>query len=160
MAQAAPGEEIDPSDVLPQLVRLVQTAAQSLVNSTDTPITFTSAAEIDTDGLFNAGSSTTRVTINRNGVYRITGTLFVAATASLTSLVSTIAVNGGVLPPRSRVKPGTLNAAASTQVSIMQRLTAGQYVELWGQQTFGGTLLTSVGGSFASVLEVERLLAE
>lgn len=160
MAQAAPGEEIDPADVLPQLVRLVQTVAQSLANSTDTAITFTAAADIDTDGLFNAGTSTTRVTVNRNGVYRITGTVFVAASTAVTSLFATIAINGGVIAPRVRAKPGTSNISASVQVSVMQRLTAGQYIELFGQQTSGGALLTNVGGSFASVLEVERLLAE
>jgi hypothetical protein len=84
--------------------------------------------------------------------------VFVAASAALTSLIATIGKNGTVQAPRHRFKPGTANVSASAQVSVI--LTANgttDYFELFGQQTTGGALNTTTGGSFTSVLEVEFL---
>jgi hypothetical protein len=150
---------IEARTILKPLVRIAQQSAQSLANSTDTAITFGSGSTgFDTHDFHDESTNNSRVTPTVAGYYRVTGTVFVAASAALTSLIATIGKNGTVQAPRHRFKPGTANVSASAQVSVI--LTANgttDYFELFGQQTTGGALNTTTGGSFTSVLEVEFL---
>lgn len=144
------------------LVRLVQQVSQSLLHNTDTPILFAAGSEeFDTHNFHNTGANTSRITPTKAGYYRITGTVIITANTSLILLVATIAINGTVVPPRVRQKTDTAsNSAAATQVTVTQPCNGTtDYIELFGlQQNNGSTALsTNVGGSFASVLEVEYL---
>lgn len=158
------GKPVTPASLttlyLPPQVRLIQQASQSLASSTDTPITFgTSSEEWDTHGFHSESVNTSRITPTIPGYYRLTGTLFMQGSGTMTALTATIAKNGVVQPPRHRTRPlNTTNITSSVQVAVM--LTANgttDYFELFGQQTTSGAtaVSTNVGGSFASVFECE-----
>lgn len=141
------------------LCRLVQQSAQSLTSAADTAITFgTSSEDIDTHGFHSEVTNNTRITPNVAGYYKITGTVFFAASSSITSAMATISKNGTVQPPRVRAKPDSQNWSTSVQVSMIQRANGTtDYFELLGTQSSAGAVNTNVGGSFASVFEVEFL---
>jgi hypothetical protein len=156
-----PGKPVTPASLqylyMPPQVRLVQQAAQSLANSTDTALTFgTASEEWDTHGFHSESVNTSRITPTVAGYYRLTGTVFVVASTALTALTAVMAKNGTVQPPRHRPKPAATNITSSVQVTVT--LTANgstDYFEFFAQQTSGGALNTNVGGSFASVFECE-----
>lgn len=135
------------------LCKLVQQVAQSLANSTDTAITFgTGSEDFDTHGFHSESTNNTRITPNVAGYYEFYGTVFVAS-SNASSLIATIAKNGTVVPPRTRLKPdaaAALTASAPVKVILSMNGTT-DYCELFGQQTTAGALNTNVGGSFASV---------
>ncbi len=151
------GDIIYARDVNRPVTRLVQQAAQSLANSTDTALTFGAGSEdFDLGGWHSETTNNTRITPTIPGYYQVVGTVFLAASSAVTSCIATIAKNGTVQAPRSRMKPGANNLSGTSTVTVTLYLNGTtDYVELIGQQTSGGALNTNVGGSFASVFEVQ-----
>jgi hypothetical protein len=144
------------------LCRLVQQVAQPLTSGTDATITFgTGSEEIDTHGLHDVTTNTTRITPTLAGYYRLTGTVYLAASTTVTSYWSNIAKNGSIQSPRSRmVLPATATTSFSRSLTVSLMLQANgssDYFELIGQQTSGAVLNTAVGAGTASVLECEFL---
>lgn len=148
------GDIIYAQDINRPITWITQQVAQSLANSTDTAITFgTGATVIDTDNFHDETTNNTRITPNRPGFYMFVGTLFLTNSAAITAYNATIARNGTVQAPRSRQKPAGTNVTCSTQVSVLLDMNGStDYVELFGTQTSGGALNTTVGGSFTSSL--------
>lgn len=136
------------------VVRLVQAVAQSIPNTTDTALSFTTE-DIDTHGFHDTSTNNSRITPNVAGIYYIQGTVFYVANTSKTIVSANIFKNAGVQAPRGRHLPvAATNGGVSVVTSML--LTANgttDYFELAANQTSGGAILTSAGGSFASVFE-------
>jgi hypothetical protein len=143
------------------LVRLVQQTAQSLTDNTEAAITFGSGSEdIDTHGYHDTSSSNTRVTPGLAGYYQVTGTLVMVARADYATIVARVGKNGSAQAPAGRQGPNATSSARSvTATAMLSANGTTDYFELLGTQdnTANVAQLTSVGGSFASVLEVEYL---
>jgi hypothetical protein len=144
------------------LVRLVQQSAQSLANSTDAAILFGSGSEdIDTHNFHDVSTNTNRITPTVAGYYRLTGTVYFAASTAVTNYWANISKNGTIQAPRSRmVLPATASASLARSLTVSLMLPANgttDYFELIGQQTSGAALNTATGGGTASVLECEFL---
>lgn len=166
------------ASVTKPLVRLIQTAAQSIPNGTTTatPLTFTTET-IDTDGFFNAGTSTSRIVPNRAGYYRVRGVLHLTGVTNYAWVASFIRKNGSGgtnQPPAGRLgggaffgnfgftSPPTAAAIPSAAVEceiIIDMNGSTDYVELCATQAnvSATAQLTVVGNQFASVFEVEYL---
>lgn len=153
----SPGNEIFRSDVVPLCLRLVQTSAQSLANGTDVLLNW-QQVDIDTDDIFDPG--TPNQVTPPAGIYVMTGTAFVVLTTALTVMQVVPMVGGNGYPPRKRTKPAATNVASSEQVSAMVSLNGATAVGLYANQTTGGSLNTSAGGTFSSVFELYRLRSD
>src|SRR3982751_2858233 len=105
------------------LVRLIQTVAQSIPNGTTTitALTFTTET-IDTDAFFNAGTSTTKVTPNKPGYYRVRGVYNPVGALTYAWVGSFIRKNGSggtLLPPASRMGGGdSIGNFSTTQAAV------------------------------------------
>ena len=144
------------------VVRLVQASAQSLATNANTAITFGSGSEdIDTAGIHDTASNSSRITPTVAGYYRVTGILWLsAATFNDIQIQASIGKNGSVVTPtvRTRHQSATSTARNTQQVSVIQQADGvSDYFELIGYQNTGGSLNTQTGGSTASVLECELI---
>ncbi len=141
------------------LVRLIQQATQNLTNAANTVITFGAGSEdIDTHGFHDTSTNPSRVTPTVAGYYRCFATLSMAASGAITLLSVVVAKNGTPQQPLVRTRPNTTVTAMSVQASaIIQLNGSGDYVEMIGNQTSGGTVATQASGGINSVLEVEFL---
>lgn len=147
------------------VVRLVQTVAQSIPHNVaaGTALTF-AAALIDTDGYFNAGTSTTRVTPSKAGYFRVTGAVFMAAFNSYGAVSCWIRKSGSTaFAPAGRLGGGALVKAPGTTAEIAGVACDGlvdmngttDYVELMVQHnatTGTAAQLTNVSSQFTSAM--------
>lgn len=150
----SPGNEIYRDDVVPVCLRLVQTSAQSLANGADVLLNW-QQVDIDTHDIFDPADPDQ--VIPPAGTYRIHGTAFVVLSSALTILQAVVMVGNNGYPPRARHKQASVNVAASVEVTAMVELDGATAVGLYANQTSGGALNTSAGGTFSSVFELERL---
>lgn len=151
-----PGDFINASDFDRPLCRLVQQSAQS-IGTSDTPLTFGASSEnYDPFGLHDETTNNTRITFDRAGIWLVKGTVFIQSNTAVTSLVATIAINGGVVPARSKSKPAATAVTMSQEVTEILSVNLGDYAELWGQAT-GSATNSNVGGSFASTFMARYL---
>jgi TPP-dependent 2-oxoacid decarboxylase len=145
------------NDVNRPMVRLVQQSAQAIA-TTDTALTFGAGSEdYDTNGWHDETTNNTRITVDRDGFVRLTGTLFMSASSAITTLSATISKNGTVQAPRVRHRPDATALSMSVQVTATLECAAGDYFELIGVLSLsaGTTINSNVGGSFASAFECE-----
>lgn len=149
------------------ICRLLQTSAQSVANSTNTPITFTSET-IDTDNFFNAGTSTTRVTPTKAGYYRVAGTLVMSGVLTYAVVAVFVRKNGAtLLGPGGRMgglgfqgSPASTPTAQYAAVNCTLLIDCNgttDYLELCAYQQNTGSAVqnTFVSGQFSSAFEVE-----
>lgn len=141
------------------LVRLVQQSAQTMVNSTETVITFGTGSEVvDTHGYHDETTNNTRVTPQIAGWYELRGTVYFSATNGYLTLQAQPRLNGVNYATADRQ---IMTAAASSQravgfTPVMVLLNGStDYVELMGLQTSAANQNTYVVTSQASVFEVE-----
>lgn len=120
--------------IVPPMVRVVGTAAQSLGNGTATALTF-HAAQINTDGMWTSGSV---VTIQTDGVYHVTGNIRFQASAT-GSRVARLAV-GTATPFASQAVDTSTSINHELNVSGLWPLSAGDELVLIGFQSSGGAL--------------------
>lgn len=149
------------------IVRLVQASAQTITFNTNVAVQFTSET-IDTDNFFNAGTSTTRVTPNKAGYYRVSGSLYMAASGAYSNVTCYIRKNGvTALAPAGRIGGlGFQGAPASAPTSQFAGVNcqvlidcngSTDYLELVAFQTNTGSANqnTNANGQYSSSLEVE-----
>lgn len=136
--------------------RLVQQAAQSCNDNTDTAITYGSASEIvDTHGFHDESTNNTRITPNVAGYYTVYAVFFIAAAADYVNLQTNIRMNGATIQPSStRHGPNATSASRSVAVHCESILFNGStdYVEHMGNQdnTAAAARNTASTGSSAS----------
>jgi hypothetical protein len=162
----APVEAADINDILTAslakpLVRLVQTSAQSLTNSTLTALTFGASSEdVDTHGFHDTGTNTSRVTPTIAGWYRISVTVVFPTTAAVSIIRAAAGKNGTAVAPLTSNKPvaATSTAVTASATALQQANGSTDYFEGLALQTSGGALSTSVAAAgLTSVLEVEYI---
>jgi hypothetical protein len=149
------------------VVKLVQTVAQTLPHNTGTAITFTTET-IDTNGSFNTGGSTTRVTPTKAGIYRLRGSISMASSTTYTVVQAYFRLNGSTaIAPGGRLGGLAMQTAPASGPSgvtgtVFTECLAAlngttDYIELLGQQANTGTSAqnTNVSSPNSSVLELE-----
>lgn len=129
-----------------------QTSGQSLTNTTDTIVTFNSAA-INTDSMWSSGAPT-QITIQHAGVYWIFTQTKWPTNATGFGYSSSILVNGTVVATNAvatQLLPTFASGSGTaTQCGVTVNLSVGATVFLNAWQNTGGakTLDTAFGGSF------------
>lgn len=154
----AAGDKIFWSDVANAIyvptVKLVQAVAQSIPNSSDTALTFTTE-DVDTHNFHDTAVNNSRVTPTIAGWYDCRGTVVVAGSATLTTLAAVIYQNLAQVPPLKREGPNSTSASRSAGTAVLLPFNGStDFVELRGNQVSGAAMNTTVAGSFASVFEV------
>jgi|SRR6185503_12412439 hypothetical protein len=144
------------------LTRLVQQAAQSLTDNTDTALTFGAGSDdVDTAGWHDEVTNNTRITPTVAGYYLATGLLVVPAAADYVNLQVYIRKNGAtILPSISRQGPNATSSSRSIQVTCDAILLNGStdYLEAVGNQdnTASASRNTpSTGGSSSCLFTVQ-----
>lgn len=113
---------------------------------------------VDNFGGWNS-SNPTRYTFIFSGVYYLYGQVYCADAASPYVLSAGLAISGGTIQWGDRVKSvGSVSESVCATVRrAAVRVTAGQYVEVYGSQSSGGTLaLQNSGNSLCKLIVVWR----
>ncbi len=141
------------------LVKLIQQTTQSLADTTETNITFgAGSTDTDTHEFHDETTNNTRITPTKAGYYRVTGTLFMAASASYTVLSLVIRKNGSPQAPRARTNPAAVNSTKAIYVeTVLSANGSTDYFELTGYQDSGGSKSTFAGTEYSSVFTCEYL---
>ena len=130
--------------------RITQSSGTSLNTSTQTFINF-NTEDYDTAGFHDNVSNNTRLTVPENGTYRITANFGLAASSSGIRDVriykngTTDLANIALDPPSSGAFRINLTAIAS--------LVSGDYVELRGFQSSGGSLTTETATTWMAIVK-------
>jgi hypothetical protein len=135
-------------------VSIYSTGAQSLSNNTFTALTATLEL-YDTDGYHSTSVNTSRITIpaGLGGYYLVQGQCNWDLNATGGRVVS-IYKNGSVVSPGGVIEGSSTQYSAST-ISTTIALSAGDYIELFGRQSSGGSLgayIDSASGFFSAIL--------
>jgi hypothetical protein len=131
---------------------LRKSATQSLSNNTDTAQTF-DTEDIDTDAFHSTATNTSRITIptGKAGKYLVTTQVRYEAGSSTGRRISKIYKNGSLQQQfQFEVTPSTLGAVTAGN-SFIVSLAEADYIEIYGFQTSGGTILTLVEGTYFGV---------
>lgn len=134
----------------PPLVALRQTVAQSIINASWVAIAF-DTEDVDSYGGHSTVTNTSRYTAQYSGWYAVCGMTSFAPN-STGFRTARIQVNGSALLGTQTY--GTHNGSAEAMIITPTRdvyLTAGDYVEVAGYQSSGGSLNTAVSGLGASL---------
>jgi len=123
-----------------------KSTSQSLANDTQTAITFDSEVT-DTDGYHDNSTNNTRLTVptGLGGNYAVTGTITFTGNATGARYV-VVKKNGNIFFYTVLNNNGTVEMMS--QATQVIPLAAGDYVELFGIQTSGGSLNVSGGQTF------------
>lgn len=153
----APGEKIIAADIPTKnypIVRLVQTAAQSIPVTTATPLSFTTEDK-DDYGFHDPVTNNSRITPTVSGWYRFYGCYFTAAMTTPTARSCHFRKNGaGAIAPGPRDAGGALTSSKECTALIYCNGTT-DYVELMASQTSAGATNTNVAAQQSSVFECE-----
>ena len=135
------------------------TSTQSLVNGQFVPIALNSTTLDSTGSMHSNTLSNTRITVPMDGIYLISGVVaFTTGSASGVRAIG-LRVNGVDIPGSAN----TLNAAPAANVTdvssptCMVKMTAGQFVEMFGYQTSGGAFSTFASSPHVCQLSVSFL---
>lgn len=131
-----------------------QGSAQNLANNTFTVLTF-GTEEIDTHAMHSTGVNPSRITAVREGYHTFVGGVGLVANA--TGARGGNWLKNGANVGRGQTMIGNAGASVSSLVpmrTITLYLVIGDYVELQGFQSSGGTLATSVAGTEESHIDV------
>jgi hypothetical protein len=142
------------------MCHLVQTIAQTgWTSATLNAVTFGSGSEvIDTDGMHDTGSNTSRIVIgNRLGWWEISGVYVPVNQNANTNLRAVLRKNGsdinGSFSGLYVSSPGTAFVGVTTPRVLVQATSVTDYVELMGYQTAAsGTIGTAVNTYVTSSL--------
>lgn len=130
------------------LARVYNSAALTIANNTPTALTFNSE-RFDIAGMHSTSSNTSRLTVPTGcgGKYRIGAHIQWASNASGNRAVWLYA-NGATVCAVEEKTPFS-GAAISMSVSTLWTLAAGDYVEVYVQQTSGGSLNVNVASAYS-----------
>jgi len=132
------------------LVRLVQTAAQSIPDATLTALTFTGAEDIDVYGFHDPTTNSSRITPNIPGTYLFFGSYFTAVPTTPVNIDCSIRKNAATVTATGN--RDVLGALASSQYAqgIFDMNGSTDYAELIGFQDSSGAVNTNVSLRFSS----------
>ncbi len=132
------------------LAKMTLSANQSISIAGVTKINFDTAA-IDLGSNFN--SSTDRFEVSEAGIYRISASFHSFSASTITSIVELrIYVNGNLVKLEGSNHTGS--GQISRQVSTLQSLSAGQYIEV---QVYNSDSFTVNSSDIVTAFEVERI---
>lgn len=121
-------------------VKAIKSATQSIANNTDTAVTFAGTDTFDTDAFHNPAVNNTRFTIpsGKGGYYLVTGNWGFASNATgnrecYFNLNGSFGFIGGGIPAQP-------TSATVGTFSFIANLSAGDYIEMFVNQTSGGAL--------------------
>jgi hypothetical protein len=136
----------------PALVRLAQTAAQSIPDNTQTALTFTGAEDIDVYGFHDPTTNTSRITPNIPGTYLFFGSYFTdSATATTISIDCSIRKNGATVLPTGSRGPLTASFVQSQDaIATFDMNGSTDYTELMALQDSNAAANSRVNARFAS----------
>lgn len=134
--------------------RVRNTAAQSISDSTWTPITF-DTEQYDTDGIHSTASNTNRLTCKTPGVYIISGCLeFVPNNAGERYI--TLWWKGSNLMAGISLVPAVTGSAFAT-VTTLYQLALNDWLDLRAWQNSGGALNTIAAAYYTPSLGMQRV---
>lgn len=126
------------------------TTAQTLANNTATKVTF-NQIDSDTHGMWDAVNN--RWVVPVAGYYRIDASLYWETNSANMRMIR-IHVNGTNVSFGNQI--GNAVDRVTTKSSTIQRMNAGDYVEVWGEQSSGGNLDIRAGAT-VDYFEISRL---
>lgn len=129
----------------PHYVSLTRGAGQSINDSTETAITWTTQTVLTNTGMHSLVSNPERVTIVEDGIYLIVGRLNWAGSA-VGDRYTGIRKNGTTIISQTRLAAGAAGVKTIEAVS-MPYLEVGDYIELVAFQSSGGALSTTVANA-------------
>lgn len=133
----------------PALVRLVQSAAQSIPDATLTALTFTGTEDIDVYGFHDPSTNSSRITPNIPGTYLFFGSYYTGAATTPVSIDCSVRKNGSSVATGNR---DTLQTIAESQSAegIFDMNGTTDYVELVAFQDSSGAVNSNVSSRFTS----------
>jgi hypothetical protein len=135
----------------PALVRLAQTAVQSIPDNTQTGLTFTGAEDIDVYGFHDPTTNTSRITPNIPGTYLFFGSYFTDSATTGVSIDCSVRKNGAtVLPTGDRAALPSTFVMSQGASAIFDMNGSTDYTELMALQDSAGATNTRVNARFAS----------
>lgn len=132
------------------LLKVQQTASQSLTSGTDTLITMTTV-NVDNYSGYSTGTST--YTCQLAGWYWVTAAVVYAA--NTTGIRNAEVWKNGASVAQLYMSTVASTSATVASVSGLLSLASGDTVTMRGQQTSGGALSTQVGSGYNSWLSLE-----
>jgi hypothetical protein len=135
----------------PGLVRLAQSAAQSIPDNTQTALTFTGSEDIDVYGFHDPTTNTSRITPNIPGTYLFFGSYFTDNATTGLFFDCSVRKNAATVLPT-----GDRNVLTSTSIisvgaqAIFDMNGSTDYAELMALQDSSGAVNTRVNARFAS----------
>lgn len=139
---------------LPQ-VQLTKTTSQSIPSSsTSTQVTFDTVVYSAPSGFANLGAN--RLVIPEDGTYVVTAFLQWPNTLTATGYVSVLLRWNGTNHRIGRVYPSTATAVVPCAAMVVQKFTAGDYLEMFAQQTTGSAV-SIVGPTSQCALEASKI---
>lgn len=157
---AAPASEINTiiaGSTDKPLVRLVASGAQSIPHNTTTVLAF-STEETDTNNFHDTATNNSRITPNKAGHYRITGTVMMAGRSDWTYIQAGVNKNGTAVPPHNRVGPNANSTVRAVSVDVTQQANGStDYFELAVLHVNTGAVAvnTNQSSQFSSTFECE-----
>lgn len=135
---------------------VLQSGSQTVSHNTWTPITF-AGEPIDRASMHSTSSNTSRINIGLSlGLYLVIGRI--AWAGDSTGLrYSSLRVNGTEIDGTQSISPPGSSFVSVTTWGVATAASSGDYLELYGLQTSGGNLDTSVSGPFKSSLLAVRI---
>ena len=105
-----------------------------------------------------AAGNPTRYTFPVSGTYFLSGQVYLADASSPVTVSAGLAISGGTVQWGDRpLSAGSTSESVCATVRRVLRVTAGQYVELYGSQSSGGSLaVKSSGNSLCKLIAVFR----
>jgi hypothetical protein len=132
--------------IVPPAVRCTQSAAQSIPHNTSTAVAFDGADSYDTDDMHSPTVNNSRITINTDGIYAVSGT-FAWNGAPTVRFHLQIAVNGSITAAYNYpIDISTGTQAVALNINTMYSFVAGNYVQLLVFQGSGGAAKNSDPG--------------
>jgi len=120
-----------------QRVSVYRTGAQTIANSTDTPVQFDNE-RFDTDSMHDNVTNNSRITFNTSGVYCVLASVVWNANTSGRRF-SYIRLNGSAIISQSDGGPNN-SGYAEAKHCFLYNFTAGDYIQFEVTQTSGGNL--------------------
>jgi hypothetical protein len=139
------------------LVRLVASGTQSINNNAATALAF-ATEDYDTNGFHDTVTNNTRITPNKAGYYRLTGSVLVGSRTDWTFIQVGINKNGTAVPPHNRVGPNANGTVRAVDVDVTQQANGTtDYFELVVLQVNAAAVAvaTNQSSQFSSVFECE-----
>jgi hypothetical protein len=139
----------------PPMARLTNSGTTQTVASGSPPAGTAVTMKAATLDNFGGWNGTTRYTFPVSGVYYLYGQVFFQP--AVVNVAAGLAISGGTIQWGDGIRCQTGTLATCAIVRKVLRVTAGQYVELFGQQNSGGALaLQSAATSYSTLLALWR----